>query len=46
MDTKTNISRLSKIDELILKGLSEEVIIIKSIYSELEEGLKQVKTVL
>ncbi|MBR9692113.1 hypothetical protein GOV06_05000 [Candidatus Woesearchaeota archaeon] len=43
MDTGTNVKRLVKIDELIKRGLGDEVIIIKSIYLELADNLKQVK---
>ena len=43
MDTGTNVKRLMQIDSLLKKGLSDEVMIMKSIYLELIDGLKQIK---
>ncbi|MEE9525479.1 MAG: hypothetical protein V3V78_02625, partial [Candidatus Woesearchaeota archaeon] len=43
MDTGTNVKRLMQIDSLLKKGLADEVVIMKSIYLELIEGLKQIK---
>ncbi|MBW2995742.1 hypothetical protein KY332_00415 [Candidatus Woesearchaeota archaeon] len=43
MDTATNVKRLMKIDSLIKKGLSDEIVIMQSIYLELAHSLKLIK---